>query len=220
MDITGIVLAGGMSSRMGTNKAELLIEGQTVVQRITSEMGTVASRVIISAQDAEAYAYTGLEIVADLHPRQGPLAGLYAGLRASRTEWNLVCACDMPLLHAGVFRALAACIPEQSPEERIHKEQSQHYEEDAKHLQAIVPRVDGRLQPLAAIYHISVLPALEARLQQQDLRVQDWLKAMHVYEISSSPAHGWEQDEAEQLFMNMNRPEDYIRVCRLLSREE
>lgn len=215
MDITGIVLAGGMSSRMGTNKAELLIEGQTVVQRIASEMGTVASRVIISAQDTEAYVYTGLEIVADLHPRQGPLAGLYAGMRASRTEWNLVCACDMPLLHAGVFRALAACIPEQAP-----KEQPKSYEGDAKPLQAIVPRVDGRLQPLAAIYHISVLPALEARLQQQDLRVQDWLKAMYVYEISSSPAHGWEQDEAEQLFMNMNRPEDYVRVCRLLSREE
>ncbi|MNW26014.1 Molybdenum cofactor guanylyltransferase [compost metagenome] len=217
MDITGTVLAGGLSSRMGTNKAELLIEGQTVVQRIASEMGAVASRVIISAQDAEAYDYTGLEIVADLHPRQGPLAGLYAGMRASHTEWNLVCACDMPLLHAGVFQALAACIPEQ---EQAHKEQPQPYAGDAKSLQAIVPRVGGRLQPLAAIYHISVLPALEARLQQQDLRVQDWLKAMHVYEISSSPAHGWDQDGAEQLFMNMNRPEDYSRVCRLLSLEE
>ncbi|WP_025681257.1 molybdenum cofactor guanylyltransferase [Paenibacillus massiliensis] len=219
MDITGIVLAGGMSSRMGTNKAELLIEGQTVVQRIASEMSAVASRVIISAQDTEAYAYTGLEVVADLHPRQGPLAGLYAGMQASRTEWNLVCACDMPLLHAGVFRALAACIPEQADEEQLLKERPQSYEGAAKPLKAVVPTVNGRLQPLAAIYHISVLPALEACLQQQNLRVQDWLKGMHVYEISSSPTYGWDPKEAEQLFMNMNRPEDYIQVCRLLSQE-
>ncbi|UOK63341.1 molybdenum cofactor guanylyltransferase [Paenibacillus sp. OVF10] len=96
---TGIILAGGLSSRMGTNKAMLELNGSLVLQHVTKAMRPAVSRIIVAAgPNVTTYGAMGYDCVQDLYPGKGPLAGLHAALEASDTDWNLVCACDMPLL--------------------------------------------------------------------------------------------------------------------------
>lgn len=99
---TGIILAGGLSSRMGTNKALLELNGSAVLTHINNAIRPAVSRIVVAAGSNEAiYSALGdkdFEFVKDVYPGKGPLAGLDAALSVSQTEWNLVSACDMPLL--------------------------------------------------------------------------------------------------------------------------
>ena len=99
---TGIILAGGLSSRMGTNKALLELNGSTVLNHMVKAIRPAVSRIVVAAGSNEAlysvWGDEGLECIQDVYPGKGPLAGLHAALSASRTDWNLVSACDMPLL--------------------------------------------------------------------------------------------------------------------------
>lgn len=89
VDVTGIIVAGGRSSRMGQDKAMLQLGGVAVLERISAVLGQVAQRVIVVARDTQQYRRFGLEMTTDLYPSLGPLSGIHAGLSASNTEWGL-----------------------------------------------------------------------------------------------------------------------------------
>ena len=126
--VEAFILAGGASSRMGTDKSQLLIEDQTFVERIAATLLTVTDtiRLVGGSENLK------LDTIADVYPQWGALGGLHAALNESRSEWAIVVACDLPFVTSELFRSLA----------------SKRTEHDA-----VVPiQPDGRPQPLAALY--------------------------------------------------------------------
>ncbi|MGV2964356.1 molybdenum cofactor guanylyltransferase [Paenibacillus sp. FSL H8-0317] len=192
---TGIILAGGLSSRMGTNKAMLELNGSLVLQHVTKAMRPAVSRIIVAAgPNVTTYGAMGYDCVQDHYPGKGPLAGLHAALEASDTDWNLVCACDMPLLQTSFFDGIKKLV------------------ESHNSYSAIVPRVDGHVHPLAGAYHIRVLPDLEQRLIQDHLRVMRWLEEIGCCYVEAEELERAGVHQVAMQMSNMNTPEEYERI--------
>lgn len=96
-DITGIFLAGGKSSRMGTDKGFLKLNDKTFIEYSLAAMKPLVSQIMIVSNNTD-YDKFNLKRVEDFINDAGPLAGLYSGLKAAKTEFNLVLSCDVPLV--------------------------------------------------------------------------------------------------------------------------
>ncbi|WP_413374272.1 molybdenum cofactor guanylyltransferase [Paenibacillus taichungensis] len=195
MEWTGIILAGGLSRRMGSNKALLEWNGSSVLGQVIQAMAPAVDGIIVSTgTNTAAYNALPYDCVQDYYPGRGPLAGLHAALEVSETDWNLVCACDMPLLEPSFFKGL----------KWLTESGQEHH--------AIVPRLAGRVHPLAGAYHRRVLPELEQRLIDNRLKVTQWLEEIgcryvDIDELESAGVH----NVAIQL-SNMNTPEEYEHI--------
>lgn len=181
-----ILLAGGQSSRMGTNKALLPIAGQKNIVRIIEELSRVFPPPTLVTNQPEDYKELGLPMVGDKFLGKGPLAGLHAGLLASPYEENLLVACDMPFASS----RLGQCLCNQ-----------------LKGFDAVVPCLDGKHHPLFAVYRKSALPIVEDCLRQDRLRMFDFMKRLRVNEIQVENI-SLDMD-LEKAFFNMNRPSDF-----------
>ncbi len=104
-DITGIILAGGKSSRMGTDKGFIELDDTTFISLIINAMKPLVNEIIIVSNNPEYDAF-GYKRINDLIKDSGPLAGLYSGLYHSKTENNLVLSCDVPLIKTFVLEQL------------------------------------------------------------------------------------------------------------------
>ena len=133
---TGILIAGGKATRLGgRDKGLLMIDGEKCIERILAAMQNLVGEIIIIA-NSPAYDYLGLKVHADIIPGKGPAGGIYTGLHYSQTDDNLVAACDMPFVTSALLEFILS-----------HR--------NSKH-QAIIPSVDGALQPLCACYSKSM----------------------------------------------------------------
>lgn len=225
VDVTGIIVAGGRSSRMGQDKALLQLGGVTVLERIAAVLGQVAKRVITVTRDTQQYRELGLETTTDLYPGLGPLSGIHAGLSASKTEWGIVVACDMPLVQPEILHALLAHATNWTAVEETTSEQRQQApwagngllpQPKKSALQAVIASVDGRIHPLLGIYHRSVLPSAEHCLRSGRLRLIDWLDSLNVH---YETAGGWTDvslDMWKQAVFNMNDQQDYQLIVKQL----
>jgi molybdopterin-guanine dinucleotide biosynthesis protein A len=151
----GVVLCGGNSRRMGTDKAVLEVGGQRMLARAVDVLGRVAGRVVLACGADERYDDLGLERVYDTRDDAGPLAGLEAGLRAARdsgAEWVFALACDMPRAVPAVLRALHRTAREQDAD-------------------ACLLRTAGGLEPLLAVYRTGCLAAVTAALDTGERRM-------------------------------------------------
>jgi molybdopterin-guanine dinucleotide biosynthesis protein A len=188
--IEAFILAGGASSRMGTDKARLLLEGKTFIERISQTLGDVASRVVIVGQHSEDLS---LESVSDVHPKWGALGGIETALTNCETEWAFVIACDLPFATADLWRRLSSFRPGHD---------------------AVVPiQQDLIPQPLCAFY--KVRPCLDqvTKLIRTGLRRPldllqtvntKWVPFVEIEDMSGS----------ENFFVNINTPEDYYVASR------
>jgi molybdopterin-guanine dinucleotide biosynthesis protein A len=104
-NITGILLAGGKSSRMGSDKGFLKFQGSTFAERIIKVLKPLVNDIIIVSNNSD-YDTFGHRRVEDIIKDSGPLAGLYTGLYHSKTQYNLVLSCDVPLLNSKVLNIL------------------------------------------------------------------------------------------------------------------
>lgn len=183
MKTLGFVLVGGQSSRMGRDKARLLIGSQLLVQEVGQTILEVAETVSFIGPPG-AYADLGFECLADLRPGLGPLAGLETALISSRTRvpdaFNLVVGCDMPGLQAGWLEQLlivarasgALCVA-------------------AKDTQ-------GKTHPLCAVYRTGCLPFIQEALDADRLRLLDLLAALNAVELP-----------LDAVIPNINTPEQW-----------
>jgi len=193
MKLTGVLLAGGKSSRMGVNKALLVIEGKTNIERLRDRILLVTSEIFLVANDQNSFSFLEIPMIEDKKKGQGPLAGIEAGLSKSESSWNLIVACDLPFFNekiVGVLLKKAKSIPE---------------------AQAIIPNINGREHPLYALYHQSALEVVKKSLKQDKRRIRDVLSQMKVETITEDDLIDAKMtvDEIEKAFFNMNRPEDY-----------
>src|ERR1041384_3964522 len=136
--IEAFILAGGASSRMGSDKSQLLLEGQTFVERIAVTLETVTDTIRLVGGSPNSTFASRLATVADVYPQWGALGGLHAALSACKREWAIVVACDLPFVTVELFSFLASL--------RLGHE-------------AVVPiQPDDRPQPLAALYRVDPCP--------------------------------------------------------------
>ncbi|MDO7173305.1 molybdenum cofactor guanylyltransferase [Mariniflexile sp. AS56] len=151
-DITGIILSGGKSSRMGTDKGFLMYEGKQFVQHSIDALKPLVSNAIIVSNN-EAYDQFGLERIGDFIENGGPLAGIYSGLKHSSSEYNLVLSCDIPLISTKILMKLLDAVDGNSEVIQIESQ--------------------GKNMPLIALYRksceqvfLKLLNAGERRLQR------------------------------------------------------
>ncbi len=147
MDLTAVVLAGGKSSRYGSDKALAVVGGRCMIDCVADTVRRHVEEVLVSVGDPSVrYDVEGARHVVDRVPGAGPLAGLHAALSAMHTSWLLAIACDMPFITDAALEALLEA-----------------RSEDALAIVARTP--DGQRHPLCACYQGCILPVVEARLR-------------------------------------------------------
>ncbi|MBS4190027.1 molybdenum cofactor guanylyltransferase [Bacillus sp. FJAT-49705] len=194
MRTTGIIMAGGKSSRMGTNKALLKIDDKTVIEKIAAELKKAVSEIIIVTNTFEEYQYLGYPMVHDQWKGMGPLAGIHAGLDASHTDNNLVVACDMPFISSELGTILLDFL---------------------KDYQAAVPNISGQLHPLFAAYRKDALTELNGSLQNQELRIRQFLAKVNTKIVTEADLQEAEFHYRERHLFNMNHPVEFEEALKI-----
>jgi molybdopterin-guanine dinucleotide biosynthesis protein A len=188
--IEGFILVGGASSRMGSDKARLLVEGQTFVERIAEELARVARSVMLVGNYSKEPAIS-LPIVPDVHRQWGALGGVHAAFSACRADWALVVACDLPFVTTSLFARLASLRDD---------------------FEAVAPiQGDGRSQPLCAFYRTAPCRrAAEAMIDSGERRPIALLQSVRTRWVSFAELE--DLAGAERFFDNINTPQDYARI--------
>lgn len=150
-NITGIILAGGKSERMGTDKGFLTFEGKSFTQRIIDALRPLVSEIIIISNNP-AYDIFNLKRIHDDIENAGPLAGVYSGLHHSKTEYNLILSCDIPLINTNTLEMLI---------------KAKNKESDIIQLES-----NGKSMPLIALYKKPCETLFHQLLQQGERRLQ------------------------------------------------
>ena len=181
----GFVLTGGGSKRMGSDKALLPFRKTTLLENVAAAVQSAAGSVTLVGHPAR-YAGLGYPVLADARPGFGPVAGIAAALAATTADWNLIVACDMPLITPAFLQDLLAAAAGCG---RI----------------ALIPMAEGRLHPLCAAYHWRALPVFDDALQQGIATVRAVTARL---EASIWPA----ADPA--VLTNVNTPKDWAHATR------
>jgi molybdopterin-guanine dinucleotide biosynthesis protein A len=191
----GVVLAGGESERMGRDKRRLTISGQTLLAQTIARLRPLVDEMLVVVRERGELPPVDARIVTDQYAGMGVLAGVHAGLAATRAPWAYVVAGDMPLLNADLLRAMAALTD--------------------KECDVVVPRWRGELEPLHALYRpAACAPAAEAALRASRRRVIAFYPQVRVREI--------EEDVVLRLapqghsFFNVNTETEWTRLQALL----
>lgn len=179
--LTVIILAGGKSTRMGTNKAFLTVNGITLVERLTKTFRPLCDHVIVCTGTTGGFSNV-FSTVADHYPELGPISGIHAGLVASQTENNFVIACDIPYVNVSVMNKLLAS--------------SEEYDIAAACFQ------NSRPEPLFAFYRKHVAEIAQRLLLKRRLKARFLLEECHSIVQNFSNA-GW--------YANLNSPDDFQR---------
>ncbi|MBP2001854.1 molybdopterin-guanine dinucleotide biosynthesis protein A [Paenibacillus shirakamiensis] len=212
MEFTAIVIAGGISSRMGTNKAELKFGGHSLMERTVHMLATITSHVLIVANNATPYQELGYRIISDEFPGKGPLAGIHAGLMASTTTWNLILACDMPFVLAPHIKTLITYTERVTDVSPIV---------EGRGYDAVFPvSAEGNELPLLAMYRRELSVDLAHRLAEDNLRVMNWTRGLYHAEIKVEDMVKGTEVSSDLLAFNMNYPEDYERAAAIYNKNE
>jgi molybdopterin-guanine dinucleotide biosynthesis protein A len=184
LDVTGLVLAGGMGRRMGgVDKGLVLLDGRPmvahVIERLTRQVGAI---VINANQNVEQYAALGYPVVSDsIGGFAGPLAGLHAGLLAAQTPYVATAPCDSPFLPLDLVSRLAAGLA-------------------SAQAQLAVAHTFAQPHPVFALVSREVLPHLSAFLDGGGRKIDAWYATLRVVPVQF--------DDAEDAFRNINTPDE------------
>lgn len=181
MKTSGVVLAGGKSTRMKFNKAFATIAGQPVIQIILDKCKPFFTETIIISNEPQLYEGFGLEIHPDVYPGLGPVAGIHSALYHARHDAVFIMGCDMPFMNMDLVKFLL---------------------DGLEDYESVVPELDQRLQPLSAVYSKKCLPILTECLEH------DKLKLIRIFEEFYTRVITEEQlklfGNPREIFMNVN----------------
>jgi molybdopterin-guanine dinucleotide biosynthesis protein A len=195
--MTGVILAGGKSLRMGRDKAFLELGGTAVIERVISALGGITERLIIVTDDPLKYAGYGLETASDIYPGVGVLGGIHTGLSYMREDSGFFCACDMPFINPDLVKFII---------------------EKRGRASAAVPRVGGELEPLFAVYSKNCLKPAEDAIKAGEKRIISFFDNIKVKEIPEAEIKSIDPDLLS--FMNLNTPEDLKRAGAIVEGSE
>lgn len=192
-DITGIILCGGKSSRMKTNKALLKLGNKTIIEIILDEMKKVLSDVVLSANECDDFAFLNIPIVKDIRLNRGPLSGIYSALKNSESSKNFVVTCDLPLIDSRLI-------------EYISKVESDK--------EIIIPTINGIPQRLFGIYNKSVIEKIDVIFNLSEIykSIKGSVYDLHQRVEVESIIIDHLQFYNDNMFLNMNTPDDYEKI--------
>ncbi len=185
-DVTAVILAGGSSARMGSDKALLPYRGATFLETIHRRMAALFRDVIVVTNRPELYRSVPCPKVADIIPGLGGLSGIHAALRSTGAGHVFVVACDMPFVGADLVRCMVAM---------------------REGFDAVVPESGTGLEPLCAVYGQGALPAIEEALQSGRGKVVSIFPKIRVKTLSRDEVSL--VDPGFRSFRNINTPDDY-----------
>ena len=185
--MTGIILAGGESRRMGTDKALLVINSRPMIEHVLAVFAGLFKKTIIVTNTPDRYRMYDVELTSDVLDIRGPLTGIYSGLLRSCDEYNFVAACDMPFLNPRLIAYMG---------------------ELAAGHDAVVPTFGGGfLEPLHAVYRKGILPVIETQVRKQDRRIRGMFDHIQVRYVTEEEIVRF--DPQIQSFRNLNTPREY-----------
>jgi molybdopterin-guanine dinucleotide biosynthesis protein A len=182
-ETAAVILAGGRSTRMGTNKAVLSVGGVRIIDRVVGALRPLFPEILVIANAAETYRDLGLPVEPDVLPEHGPLGGIYSGLVRARAARTFCCACDMPFLDPALIRFLLA--------------------ESAGYDVALPESPEGP-QPMHAVYAKTCLPAIERALAAGRFKITGFFDGVRVRAIPWEVVRTF--DAAGDCFFNVNTP--------------
>ena len=183
--VTGIILSGGKSTRMGENKAFIELEGVPIVRRIYTLFKELFQEVIIVTNQPELFKNFDSKISSDLIPNQGALGGLYTGLYFSTFQYSFCVACDMPFIKKALVQYII-----------------NHIEGE----DVIVPRTEDGLQPLHAIYSKNCLDPIKIIMEQGKYKIIDFYNQVNVKIVEEKEFTVL--DPLRESFINVNTPDE------------
>jgi molybdopterin-guanine dinucleotide biosynthesis protein A len=196
-EVTGVILAGGKSRRMGEDKRYLVVGEQTLLERGLGVIRSIFQEVlIVIAQDSPPLDVDA-KVVRDLLPDCGSLGGLYTGLMQATTPWIFVVACDMPFLDQAVI--------DQFTSRRATAD-------------IVMAKLDARLHPMHALYGKRCLPALEQMIQARQLKIQEIVSQPSLRVQYVTEAELLTIDPSWRSFQNVNTPSDLEAARSMLAR--
>ncbi|CAN2042813.1 molybdenum cofactor guanylyltransferase [Candidatus Magnetomoraceae bacterium gMMP-15] len=183
---SGIILAGGLNSRLGgKNKAMLSVGGRLIIDRIYKVMKSIFDDLILVTNDPLNYLDRDFTIVSDIFNVRSSLTGIHAGLFYSSHPHSFVVACDTPFLQKDIITLLLNCLDQR--------------------FDVIIPETDWGLEPLCAIYSKRCLKPIKRKLDQGDFTIRNVFKDMRIKKIQENFLRS--HDPELLSFFNINTPE-------------
>jgi molybdopterin-guanine dinucleotide biosynthesis protein A len=193
--ITGIILAGGASKRLGyKNKALLKIGGRSIIECVIDAVSKVTENAVVIANSPEEFEHLGLPMFGDILPGSGSLGGIYTGLKVSKTHHNLVVACDMPFIQPHLLTFLI--------------NHSEGYD-------VVVPVTPDGHHPTCAVYSRNCIKPIEAQIKTGNLRIASFFPHVKVNRLDFDILCTYYN---LNMFFNINTREDYLKALSIAAR--
>ncbi len=194
--VSGIILAGGRSRRLGRDKAVEPFEGQPLIRRVIERIQPLTGEIVVVVADAARGDGLPLEkserVAVDLYPGGGSLGGIFSGLSAANGQWGLVVACDMPFLNRELFEHMLTL---------------------REGWDAVVPMPGDFPEPTHALYSRVCLSHIEAKLKANDLKISGFFDDVRVRYVHQEDVRTF--DPELHSFFNVNSPEDLAQAVAL-----
>ena len=191
--VTGIILAGGRSRRLGRDKAVEPFGGQPLIRRVIERVAPLADEIVVVVADTARGQALPLDVehrvAVDIYPDGGSLGGIFSGLSTANTDWGLVVACDMPFLNVPLLEYMLG---------------------QRNGCDAVVPQPGAFPEPTHALYSRACLPHIEARLRANDLKISGFFEEVRVRYVDEEEIRQFDPELLS--FFNVNSPEDLARA--------
>ncbi|MDR9502518.1 MAG: molybdenum cofactor guanylyltransferase [Desulfurivibrionaceae bacterium] len=193
-DTAGVILAGGKSSRFGSNKALALFQDKALISHAGDLLASLFGEILLVTNSPETYDFLGWPMTGDIFPGAGPLAGIHAALNKVAAPQLFVLGCDMPLVQEDLIRLLCA--------------------EAEEGWDAVVPELSRGLEPLCALYGKSCLPQVAQNLREGRCQLHRLFEQLHTKRIPEQVLR--RADPGLISFENINRLPD-LEAAKLLA---
>lgn len=187
--VSGIVLAGGMSRRLGRDKVVEPVGGQPLIQRVIHRLSQVTDEVMVVVNESDRAVNLPLpdnvRVAADVYPGKGTLGGMFTGLNDIENQWGVIVACDMPFLNIRLIRHMLSV---------------------REGFDVVVPVLRGYLEPTHAAYSKECLPHIERKLKADHLKIIRFFDEVRVNTVPEEDIH--RLDPGFLSFFNINTQQD------------
>ena len=187
-NVTGILLAGGKSSRMGKDKALIKYGEETFLSNSVKKLNNLFDEVVVVVDNVEKYHFENARFIKDIYPGNGPMGGIHAALKTAKNDWIFVIPCDMPLWEPFLV-------------DEILKHRFNY--------DIVVPIIEDYVEPLFALYKKTCIPLMEECLSRGLKKVLELYPLVNTNYLNLDKI--CEREELSKIFFNVNTPEDLQR---------
>ncbi len=184
MQSSGIIMAGGRSSRMKFNKAFAQVGGKPVIQIIIDKLQPIFQELMIISNEPQLFTSFGLPIFQDVYPYLGPVGGIHSALVNASFDQMFILGCDMPFMNMQLVDYILGKI---------------------NNYDSVVPEIDSYLQPLAAVYNRSCLPIFSECLEHDKLKLTLIFSELNALVLKEDELQKF--GRVREMFFNVNDPD-------------